>query len=266
MTYLWGCGDKSFQDVDADCGEDGPRTCSCGGNTQNSVRMLLQYLGPRDATEPMVSITFPQDGSTVQKGFRVDVNAMDAVGVKTVELYIDGSFIQADSSFPFGFTTPTGIGDGDHMVMVRAINFADLVDETTIRVSIAPPCQNTDACAEGNICVGGQCVPGPGNPGGVGAECVMATDCYTGRCDTNGDEWRCSQGCDPAWATEDCPGGFDCVALEGGGGFCWPGDEILAEKGCCAVVGSAPTKQGVPWLPLSALAVLALVVMRRRAR
>lgn len=51
MTYLTGCGEKSFQDRAAPCGEYSARQCSCGGSTQNSVEDLLTYLGPRP-TDP----------------------------------------------------------------------------------------------------------------------------------------------------------------------------------------------------------------------
>jgi MYXO-CTERM domain-containing protein len=45
MTYLTGCGNKSFQNVAAACGEYSNRACQCGGNTQNSVALLDQRLG-----------------------------------------------------------------------------------------------------------------------------------------------------------------------------------------------------------------------------
>lgn len=45
MTYLTGCGNKSFQNVAAPCGEYSNRACMCGGNTQNSVALLDQRLG-----------------------------------------------------------------------------------------------------------------------------------------------------------------------------------------------------------------------------
>lgn len=47
MTYLYGCGEKTFQDADAPCGEYNARSCSCGGSTQNSVELLLGFNGPR---------------------------------------------------------------------------------------------------------------------------------------------------------------------------------------------------------------------------
>lgn len=45
MTYLRDCGDKSFVDKDAPCGEDKPRKCEGGAPTQNSYRRLVQVLG-----------------------------------------------------------------------------------------------------------------------------------------------------------------------------------------------------------------------------
>lgn len=53
MTYLGGCGEKSFQDVYAQCGEFEPRECQCGNaDSQNSVQQMLQSLGASDGTPP----------------------------------------------------------------------------------------------------------------------------------------------------------------------------------------------------------------------
>lgn len=45
MTYLSGCGKKSFVDADAPCGEAKKRKCEGGAATQNSVRHLSDVLG-----------------------------------------------------------------------------------------------------------------------------------------------------------------------------------------------------------------------------
>ncbi len=54
MTYLQGCGHKTFQDEDAPCGEDTERACATGAKTQNSYRQLADALGLRGggATRP----------------------------------------------------------------------------------------------------------------------------------------------------------------------------------------------------------------------
>jgi len=45
MTYLAGCGAKSFVDSDAPCGEGKKRACEGGARTQNSYRRLVDVLG-----------------------------------------------------------------------------------------------------------------------------------------------------------------------------------------------------------------------------
>ena len=52
MTYLSGCGAKTFQDKDAQCGEDGPRSCMCGGSRQNSVKFMNDRLGVKGTPPP----------------------------------------------------------------------------------------------------------------------------------------------------------------------------------------------------------------------
>lgn len=47
MTYLRGCGAKSFVDKDVPCGEKKRRACHGGAPTQNSYRHLMTLLGPR---------------------------------------------------------------------------------------------------------------------------------------------------------------------------------------------------------------------------
>lgn len=52
MSYLGGCGKKSFQNQDARCGEQKARVCADGRPTQNSVARLGAVLGPRVAAAP----------------------------------------------------------------------------------------------------------------------------------------------------------------------------------------------------------------------
>lgn len=51
MTYLTGCGAKSFQDKSAYCGTSKATSCSCG-TTQNSSKHLDKVLGLYDSTTP----------------------------------------------------------------------------------------------------------------------------------------------------------------------------------------------------------------------
>lgn len=52
MTYLQGCGEKTFQDQDAPCGEYEARTCGSGQETQNSYRQLAATVGLRAGATP----------------------------------------------------------------------------------------------------------------------------------------------------------------------------------------------------------------------
>lgn len=101
MTYLGGCGAKSFQDTYAQCGEFEPRECSCGGTSQNSVQMMLERLGasdgsvppppPEDLEPPVVAIVSPASGAILQASSTISVvaDASDDVGLTTVELEWD---------------------------------------------------------------------------------------------------------------------------------------------------------------------------------
>jgi hypothetical protein len=48
MSYLWGCGEKHWQDQDAPCGENEERECGTGEATQNSYQILANNVGLRD--------------------------------------------------------------------------------------------------------------------------------------------------------------------------------------------------------------------------
>jgi hypothetical protein len=49
MSYLGGCGKKTFQDKESPCGEQKARVCADGRPTQNSVARLLDVLHARAA-------------------------------------------------------------------------------------------------------------------------------------------------------------------------------------------------------------------------
>jgi hypothetical protein len=56
-----------------------------------------------DITDPLVSITSPDEGSTVSSSITVSVSATDNVGVERVELYIDGAFFCTSATNPHNF-------------------------------------------------------------------------------------------------------------------------------------------------------------------
>jgi MYXO-CTERM domain-containing protein len=100
MTYLDGCGAKEFRDVYAPCGEWEERDCMCGdsADTQNSVQMLWDILGPGegitpppppdDREPPTLALLSPADETTVLSDSKLQVvaTASDDIGLVTVTL------------------------------------------------------------------------------------------------------------------------------------------------------------------------------------
>lgn len=96
MTYLSGCGEKTFQDVNAQCGEFSPRACDCTGATQNSVQEMLDLFGPAgppvdDPVPPSVSLVSPANGATLEANSEIQVvaQASDDLGIRSVVLEWD---------------------------------------------------------------------------------------------------------------------------------------------------------------------------------
>ena len=160
MTYLGGCGAKSFQDVDAQCGEYQARECMCGGTTQNSVQEMLATLGPAGSTPPpppppppgdtgapTVAITSPADGATLPANATISVvaTASDDLGVTAIELLwtqSTGTVTVPCASPPSGVTcTQSGstatwsfvVGSGARSIAVRARDAAGNTATTPAR-------------------------------------------------------------------------------------------------------------------------------------
>ena len=137
MSYLR-CGAKSFQDVEAPCGEDVARECLCGGPTQSSVAMLDERLGAAGEGNPApsVAIVAPLDGAEVGPGFTVTAEASDNVAVDRVELVIDGEVVAAAEGAPFTFATGASLAAGAHTIEVRAIDFGGASNAAAIAVEV----------------------------------------------------------------------------------------------------------------------------------
>jgi hypothetical protein len=97
MTYLNGCGHKTFQDVEAWCGENKAKKCRDGGK-QDTVQHLNEVLGlangdpnaptndddpttveppkpPKKTEPPAISVLSPDDGATFEEGATIAVKA-----------------------------------------------------------------------------------------------------------------------------------------------------------------------------------------------
>jgi len=133
MTYLSGCGPKTFQDIDAQCGEYNARECSCGGSTQNSYQHILDTFGASvpDTQAPTAAITYPLDGEVFEPGasFDIEVDVSDDVQVTNVALYVDGEIQGNDGSAPYGPWPVTNIPNGIYEFYIEA---TDVVGNATI--------------------------------------------------------------------------------------------------------------------------------------
>jgi MYXO-CTERM domain-containing protein len=259
MTYLGECGaSKTFQDVDAQCGEFSPRQCQCGGAKQNSFRRIRDHFGTGKPTPPEVVITDPPDGKRVEPGYVVRANAMDNSPIQRVDLYINGQLIHSTNLPPYVFNAPTDISNGVHRIEVRAVDALDYVGTTRINVVQGAPCNSAGDCGDAETCVDGRCVAGPGTPGGLGETCASNEDCVSGLCGNSDSGSFCAEECEPE--NHGCPDGFGCretsdIAV------CWPGYE---DGGCGCRVGARDGARAVPLL--FALMLGASLVLRRRRR
>jgi hypothetical protein len=166
MTYLGGCGRKSFQDQTVRCGEFAARDCSCGRKEQNSVQTLLAKLGPKgtpptpptpppsDSEAPKVALGDPQDGATLppQSTIRLSATATDDQSLATVELLwpFNGRVFSCTGSGAGTFCSKSGntftwtlrVGSGDRRFQVRAKDTAGHTTtspERTVHLAGAPP-------------------------------------------------------------------------------------------------------------------------------
>ena len=150
MTYLSGCGEKSFQDTDSQCGEFYPRGCDCTGATQNSVAEMLDLFGPAgpavdDPTPPVVNVLSPSNGATLagNRAIEVAATASDNIGVTGVQLRwafngesygcpIDEEYVSCARSGD-RFTWTLRVGTGTRAFSVRAADAAGNVTESPSR-------------------------------------------------------------------------------------------------------------------------------------
>lgn len=125
MTYLSGCGDKTFRDHDAQCGEFSARACNCGRPSQNSVEVLTEKLGlfngtpppppPNDPVPPTVAITSPANGANFPENstITVTVDATDNLAIAATELVWQFT----NATFPCPYT-----GSGGAVTCTRSGN------------------------------------------------------------------------------------------------------------------------------------------------
>lgn len=253
MTYLDLGTRKSFQNTNAQCGEDfspnGPRQCFCGGTTQNSVRFLSETFDNSNLGPISASISEPRDGQFVRPGFPIRASLDSQLQFKSGQLTVDGTPVQELNNGEVAVSAPASIAGGDRVIGVSLTDTGSRTVMDTVTVKVLGAC--SAGCAAGTVCLDGLCMPGANVDGGLGASCTENLECITGTCASDGTTKLCTGSCD---ANNACPSGFECLG-EGEGAVCWPG----TSGGGCSTGGN----------PAGFLVVglgFAVVLLRRRRR
>ncbi len=156
MTYLHGCGPKTFQDRDSPCGEYSSRQCYCGGYEINSVRHLTDVLGHADhgpdTTPPTIEVLQPV-GAELPGNSKARVQALvqDDREVADVILYWEeeGEITEMDCANPpslvecvRSWTTYTWrfpVSEGERSFWIWAVDAAGNETETQPRHLVLNP-------------------------------------------------------------------------------------------------------------------------------
>jgi len=91
-----------------------------------------------DTTAPTCSITSPANGATVQGLISINANAVDNVGVTTVEFYVGGSLLETTSSSPYSVAWDTSkVANGNYSIQVKAYDAANNMGTSQITVTVS---------------------------------------------------------------------------------------------------------------------------------
>lgn len=263
MTYLTGCGQKFFLNVNAQCGEfDGPRDCRCGARQNSHVKLTAELGAGELPPGPTVTFPYPADGAMVNPGFSVFGEVDEPRIVKRVEFWLNGwpwSVQDGERGKDTYSYTANGLPDGIIDVEIRAYNDLEVVGTASLTVTQGEPCTTADTCLDGMQCADGRCsYPAP--TGVLGEDCVRDADCVSRLCGDDGVVQVCTERClltDPAA----CGDGFACLAVSADDGVCWPESQLGEPEGCCDAGGGGPA----PWALLG-LSLVVLGVGRGRRR
>lgn len=142
MTYLGGCGAKTFQDTGAQCGEYEPRQCNCNRATQNSVTIMIDKLGgsapldPGDTTPPVAQLTSPANGATFQSsadGTQLQVTGTATDGGTIVSRELVWSFNNQVFSCPSSSDSVSCTVSGDTMTWNMTVGLGDRTFSLRVR-------------------------------------------------------------------------------------------------------------------------------------
>jgi hypothetical protein len=268
----WLTGDwyvpRFFRDDQSECGDGVAEECFCGGLYQNGhMKMTNAYGAGEGANPPEASIEMPDPGENVQNEFIVYALAADKRGMDHVDLLLNGWVWDTaegkewnQQHVPYQLRSPANLPDGIIDIEVRAYNDLGVAGGYAIQVIKGAPCTSPDTCLPGMLCEEGKCFWPPPSAA-LGDECEIPQDCISGDCMEKDGLKLCSAACIPSIADQ-CEEEEECIAIAGGGGFCWPADGGEGGGGCCSV----NEQRSPPWLELGLFLGVILLVSRRARR
>jgi subtilisin family serine protease len=107
---------------------------AAGNSTASTVNVTLNN---PDTTIPVVSLSAPQNGTTVSGTVSINANASDNVGVTKVVFSVDGATVATDTTAPY--STPwntTSIANGSHTITAKAYDAANNTTSATVTVTV----------------------------------------------------------------------------------------------------------------------------------
>ena len=105
------------------------------GNTDSDTISITIKIP--DTVPPTVSITSPADGATIKRIATISVDAVDNVGVSTVELYVDDVLFDQLTVSPYDFELDTDtLNDGQYVLKVVAYDTSDNSNSVSINVQV----------------------------------------------------------------------------------------------------------------------------------
>ena len=112
----------------------------CQSSNQSGVSdnddLVLAVGQETDTTSPVVAITSPAEGTTLERGVTVTVEASDNFGVQRVELYDGATLLGTDSRAPYSVSWATRtVPNGPHTLTARAYDAAGNVS-TSVPVQV----------------------------------------------------------------------------------------------------------------------------------
>ncbi|MEO6772693.1 MAG: M4 family metallopeptidase [Kofleriaceae bacterium] len=148
------------------------------GAAKGAVSLAWATVGvgaaPVDTVPPVVHITAPITGTSVQAGFEVDATATDDEGVLRVDFSVDGAVVGSSTTSPYTFTTAATLAPGSHVIAATAYDAINHTSDSVTVTIIDPTCGGTCTADETCDSTTGACVANPDN-GGEGGGCCSSS-------------------------------------------------------------------------------------------